>query len=110
MDYFNVFIVFSEFLSPCTGKSTRCPFPPGRHPPPDSRPPAQKNGTQIKHKFPSAKNNEGFAFHLSIEVFSFWPEVTTVVISKVILYSRRVFQKKKRKKHMMNQTLAPEEI
>ena len=59
MDHSEVFFVFSEFWSPCTGKSTRCPCPPGRRPPPDSRPPAQMNGTQIKLKFPSSKYNEG---------------------------------------------------
>merc|ERR1719336_2711814 len=29
--------------APCTGKSTRCPFPPGRHPPPDSHPPVHRD-------------------------------------------------------------------
>ena len=67
-------------------------------------------GHKLNTSFLLQKIMRGFAFHLSIEIFSFWPEVTTVVISKVILYSRRVFQKKKRKKHMMNRTLAPEEI
>ena len=63
-------------------------------------------GHKLNTSFLLQKIMRGFELHLSIEIFSFRSEVTTVVISKVILQQKSV----SKKKHVINQLLAPEEI